>query len=204
MSSKSIIELNLIEGTKFICCPCCGANLLEVTTTNIAVVKGETWLQDGDCIPGLYEELKNEKRLQFNNDYELLVGTCRYCDGRYYVVELKIANQNIGTSEDDFQKIINWFEDNFMNGKSNNFIVTYKGEQSHIPKEWFAEQINSDKGNAYIHTFGPFKLESPQSVINRDGIKAHEGDDKDTSTPWHFAKHTLLTLWDDLYNVTGV
>lgn len=202
LNQNTTVKLTAIEGTKHIDCPHCGVHLLKISASNAEVVGGGTWLQDGDTIPGLYQALLSGNRLQFNHDYELLVGTCRHCEEHYFVVELKMANQNIGASENDFQDIICWFEDNVGYHKGEHFSGSYSGDRDDIPKTWLVEQSDTDKGLAHIHTFGPFKLEAPGKVIGRCGVAACQGDDEDTSSPWCFAKNILLILWDDLYGLT--
>lgn len=184
----AIEEINALE----LFCPNakCGAVVLTATATSTFVHQGRYWLEDGDGICGLEEQLSQEQRLDKGWNTDLMVGYCQECDEQYVVIEARFIDAQ---PDEKWQNI--YFHLNGEIGQEYNRLVRLVDivdDTGYLPDKWLLQSHNTPLGRVHTHVFGPFipAGESPFSPICREN---------DEHLPeWVRACYILLFLWEDM------
>lgn len=189
------ITLRPIDTPLELMCPHCDQPIYRVLKNDTEVIRGGWWLRDGDTIPGLHDALSDEQQTPNGFDYELLVGSQACCGEDYYVVECRFINAVIEG------EIIHFFETHLTGNKAEivNYIADYQADNIIIPSQWIVTQASSPRGIIHSHLFGPFPL-LDEDFCGRYGVMALNSQ-ADWGT-WMHGRHLLLTLWNDLRELT--
>lgn len=179
--SLKLIEAGKAEG---VCCPHCGQQLLELTQGCARVVAGGTWLDDGDCVPGVVDQLPGG--YGHGNDACLMVGTCPGCRGHYWVAEATL----LAGSWDQL--------DAFLSGEApldDEAPARFYAGSWGRSRWWMVEQETPD-GPVHQHCFGPFALSAIDELRGPNGVAACG--QRARAPAWSQARELLLEVWPRL------
>jgi hypothetical protein len=169
-------------------CPCCGRAVLIALPEKSEVPGGGTWLQDGDTIPGLWDQLTDAQKAPSSFDYELMIGTCPGCQQQYYAV---LCNWMQG----DYAELEDYLLRNVPLNEERNYVCVNEVDMDGVPRQWLMQEYRTEKGPMQEHWFGPFKLDDDEGVVGPFGVSACSAGDNDA---WKHASKVLMALWDDL------
>lgn len=179
--SLRLIEADQAEAVN---CPHCGQLLLELTQDCVRVVAGGTWLEDGDAVPGVVDQLPGGR--DSGHDACLLVGTCQGCAGHYWVAEATLLAGNWDQLEA------------FLAGDApfdqEAPARFYVGARRDAP--WWMVEQNTPAGPVHQHCFGPFALNTIDQLRGAHGVAACGELAK--APAWSQARELLLEVWPQL------
>lgn len=189
MTSMATVDpgvLKLIEADKaeVIACPHCGQLLLELTQDCVRVVAGGTWLEDGDSVPGVVDQLPGGYTR--GHDACLLVGTCQGCGGHYWVTEATLLAGDWGQL------------DAFLSGEApfdQEAPARFYAGAWREARWWMVEQ-ETPAGPVHQHCFGPFALNAIDELRGPIGVAACGQSAK--APAWSQARDLLLDVWPKL------
>ncbi len=158
-------------------CPHCGKALLTVFPHGPKKAFDHYLYFDGS--PGTIELTPRHRRLGWH--IEVRLGTCPFCAGDYFGITARFVD---AIPDDDFIHV--YFFRNGERGDENNFI----GRRSE--ETWIISHFDTPLGPMLEHQFGPFAL----TFVERLGPKGIAS--CIIGGPSDFARHFLLTQWDEL------
>lgn len=194
------IQLKEIVGVHRVDCPDCGGAVLLLKSDDAEVPGGGYWLSDGDTIVGLNRELvrtglerkplaANGKEYLMHYDGDLLVGDCRNCGHEYFVLQVKMIDDDAVIDDEFVQR---YFCENLPAPPRINMLAELPGRDM----EWITYRDNTPQGVLLTHVFGPFSL-SGSSLRGEYGVAACGGT-HDEFNAWEFGRDFVVDLWPSL------
>ncbi len=179
-------SLKLIEADKaeVVNCPQCGQLLLELTQDCVRVVAGGTWLEDGDSVPGVVDQLPGGYGR--GHDACLLVGTCQGCSGHYWVTEATL----LAGDWDQLEAFLSGDAPFDQEAPARFYAGAWRGAR------WWMVEQDTPAGPVHQHCFGPFALEAIDELRGPHGVAACGPLAK--APAWSQARDLLLEAWPRL------
>ncbi len=127
-----MIEMTPITSPLELRCPCCQVPRLRVHADRSEVIGSRYWLDDGDTIADLWSALSDAQKAPDNFDYEMLIGTCPSCAGRYYVAEACFLAGDREKTEPYLHRNVQTLSDRF-------FTCSSSAALAGVPATWLCE-----------------------------------------------------------------
>lgn len=174
-------------------CPSCGQVLLRTCPDGFIVPGRKTWMNDGDAILGIEKKLPTDQRKNNAYRFSLWVGQCPSCNADYYAIECLLIDAPLSEDLEDF---LNY---NGPMGRVENFVCELLGGPKDLPKDWVMSAYQTPNGPMHSHTFGPFRLESPDELIHPEyGVMSCISQDAE---PWKHGEYLILSLFDKMRHI---
>jgi hypothetical protein len=187
-----LIAVLPIEGTSFeLYCPACREWPLFVAYADYSAVPSGCWLDDGDTVSGVWDELTPSQKSPNAFDYSLMVGRC-VCRKRYYVVTAAFMDTNANEAREWLH-----FNREFLGERNYRCLRTLPA--GNVVHEWLLQEFATPLGPMRYHVFGPFRLKKPKDVIGPHGVTSCGT--KAGDSPWTHARELLLEMWDDMRSI---
>lgn len=164
-------------------CPHCAAYLMLLDAAECTSQNGDYWLQDGDSVPGVIDQLPGGYAR--GHLAELMVGTCSSCRGSYWVAEATLTNQDWAWLE----AFIAGDPPFDQPGHARNYFGTWRGVN------WWLTEQKAPAGIVHQHCFGPFPLADGE-LRGPMGVAACGELAKKPA--WGEARTFLLDVWPTL------
>ncbi len=197
-NGRRICVDSLVAGELIETCPFCKHVLLIFRPDGLDVPGREHWLTDGDTIPGILGHLRSDQEKPDAHYFSLSVGKCPNCSGDYYAVFPSLIDADMsdgldGLEPDDFLS--------FNVPMSLEKIASCILEGPNPGLSWTMETYRTPFGPMHHHTFGPFPLQYPETVIHPEyGVMACQTSE---GGPWSHGKSIILSLFDEMRGLIG-
>lgn len=164
-------------------CPHCAAYLMLLDAAECTSQSGDYWLQDGDAVPGVIDQLPGG--YSRGHLAELMVGACRICRGSYWVAEATLMDGTWG----QLYAFIAGDPPFDQPGHARNYFGTWRGVN------WWLTEQKTPAGIVHQHYFGPFPL-ADGDLRGPMGVAACGELAKKPA--WGEARTLLLDVWPTL------
>lgn len=165
-------------------CPHCGELLLELTQDCVRVVTGGTWLEDGDAVPGVLDQLPRGR--EGGHDASLLVGSCLACKDHYWVAEATL----LAGDWNQLEAFLGGDAPFDQEAPARFYVGTWRQSR------WWMVEQETPAGPVHQHCFGPFGLNSIDTLRGQHGVAACGELAK--APAWAQARDLLLEVWPQL------